>query len=129
MNRNDSRRTLAVLADQRQRVRQREDDQVVLLVRGAQERAAVVDERRDARILVRVVGVVLARRSAGCWVDLDRVDVAGAVGQREGHVRAAAGAHDEHVLVRLVREPLVDLVVERLLRRRRRSGAPGAGCR
>ena len=44
-------------ADEGQRVRQREDDEVVLLVRVAQERAAVVDVDGDPRILVRVVRV------------------------------------------------------------------------
>ena len=56
---------LALLADQRQRVGQREDDEVVLLVGRAQERAAVVDVAGDARVGVRLVGVVARCRSAG----------------------------------------------------------------
>ena len=44
--------------NQGQRVGQCEQDQVVLLVGVRQERTAVVDVRRDPRVLVGVVGVV-----------------------------------------------------------------------
>ena len=65
-----------LLADEGQRVGQREDDQVVLLVGVAQECAAVVDVRRHAGS---------GRAGSGCCsrpicselrIDLDRVDVA-----------------------------------------------------
>jgi len=47
-------------------------------------------------------------------IDLDRVDVARALLLRDRHVRAGAGANDEHVVVRPAGEPVVDLVIERL---------------
>ena len=50
-------------------------------------------------------------------VDLDRVDVAGAVRERDRRVRARARADDQDLVVRPVGEPLVELVVELLLRR------------
>ena len=75
VNRKDSRRRLAVCADQRQRVGQREDDQVVLLVGAAQEGAAVVDVARDARVLVGLVGVLVDADLLDARVDLDGVDV------------------------------------------------------
>ena len=48
-------------------------------------------------------------------VDLDRVDMTRAPGKGERGVRPAARADDQDVLVGPAREPLVDLVVERLL--------------
>ena len=54
--------------DERERVRQREQDQVVALVRALEERAAVGDVHVDPRIVVRMLGIELAsraRRGAG----------------------------------------------------------------
>ncbi len=95
----------------------------------AQERPAVVDDPRHPRVVVGVIGVMLDADALDGGVDLDRIHVLGAAIERDGHVRAAAGADDEHVVVRATREPLVDLVVERFLRLDRPDGGPGAGCR
>ena len=63
-------------AHQRQRVGQREEDQVVLLVRACQERPAVVDVPGDPRVLVGLVGVAVDADLHDPRVDVDRVDVA-----------------------------------------------------
>ena len=104
-------------AHQRQGIGQREDDQVVLLVGVAQEGAAVVDVPRDARILVGAIRVLRDADGLDLGVDLDRVDVLGAVRQRLRHVAATAGPDDQHVVVRAAREPVVDLLVEGFLGR------------
>ena len=51
-------------------------------------------------------------------VDLDCVDVPGAVPQRDRDIRSGAGPNDQDVVVRPSGKPLVELVVELLLRRR-----------
>ena len=47
-------------------------------------------------------------------VDLDRVDMARAMLQRNRHIGAGSGAHDQHPLERPIREPAIDLLVERI---------------
>ncbi|MFN8518307.1 MAG: hypothetical protein U0667_02710 [Chloroflexota bacterium] len=105
------------LADQRQRVRQGEDDDVVLLVGAAQERAAVIDVAVHPWVVVGLVGVVLDADLLDARVDLHRVDALDVrvVGEQQRHVRARPGAHHQRGLEGVTREPLVDLVVERLL--------------
>ena len=75
-------------ADEGQRVGQGEDDQVVLLVGGAQEGPAVVDVARDPRIVVGMQGVMRHADLLDGRVDLDGVDVAGAVAERDRDVVA-----------------------------------------
>ena len=75
-----------LLADKRQRVGQGKDDQVVLLVRRTQECPAVVVVCGDARVAVRVVGVLGLADLEQLRVDLDRVYMACAVRQRDGHI-------------------------------------------
>ena len=99
-------------ADERQRIGQREDDEVVLVGRAAHERATVVDVDADPRILVDALGMEVAADLGELRVDLDRVDVRRAVVQRQRDVRAAAGADDQDVVEVLVREPAVDLAME-----------------
>ncbi len=83
---------------QGERVGQREQDEVVAAVGALQEGAPVGDVGGDARVVVRPVGVLRAAELAQFGIDLDGVDPAGALGQRDGHVGAAARAHDQHVL-------------------------------
>ena len=47
-------------------------------------------------------------------IDLDRVDVPGAMRERDRRIRAAARADDQNVRVRPVREPPIDLPIELL---------------
>ena len=75
-------------ADQRQRVGQGVDDEVVLLVRAVEERPAVVDVDGHPRIRVDVLGVEVAADLGELRVDLDRVDVLRAPGQGERGVGA-----------------------------------------
>ena len=81
-------------ADQRQRIRQREQDQVVLLVRAFQEGAAVVDVPRHARIGIRAIDVLFAADLEDAWIDVDCVDMPRPFAERDRHVRAGAGADD-----------------------------------
>ena len=89
-------------ADQHQGVGQGEQDQVVLRVGLLEERAAVVDVGEHPRVLVGAVGVAFPPDLQDARVDLDGVDVLGALGQRDRDVAAAS---------------------------RRRRSAPGRGCR
>ncbi len=66
-------------ADERQRVGQREQDQVVLLVGPLEERPPVVDVDADARVVVGSLGVTLGADLLQPRIDLDRVDVLGAL--------------------------------------------------
>ncbi len=81
---------------ERQRVGQREQDQVVLLIGLLQERTAVVDVHADPGVLIGVIGIVLRAEALQRRVDLDRVDVRRALRQRDGDIGARAGADDQH---------------------------------
>ena len=82
--------------DEGQRIGQREQDQVVLLVGLLQERAPVVDVHADARVLIRVVGVVLRTEALQRRVDLDRVDVRRTLRQRDRDIGARPRSDDQH---------------------------------
>ena len=116
-------------ADQGQRIRQGEDDEVVLLGGAPQEGAAVVDDPGHAGIVVRAVRMVANADLLDLRVDLDRVDVARAMLERDRDVRAGARADDQDPVVRPLREPAVHLLVERVESPLRSATSPGAGCR
>ncbi len=99
---------------ERERVGQREEDQVVLRVCLLEERPAVVDMTGDSRVLIGMVGVVLLTKPQQRRVDLDGIDVLDAVCERDRDIGAGAGADDEHVL-RDRRDPVVGLEVPGLL--------------
>ena len=101
-------------ADQRQRIGQGEDHEVVLARAAPQERPPVVVDPGHARIVVRPVRVVADTDLLDLRVDLDRVDMLGAVLERHRDVRAGAGPDDQHALERPLREPAIDLLVERV---------------
>ncbi len=105
---------LAVAGDERHRVGQREDDQVVRVARALEERASVVDLHVDPRVVVRVIGVPLLADLVDPRIDLDGVDVLRALRQREGDVGARTGPDDEHVPERVVADALVRKEVVRV---------------
>ena len=97
---------------QRERVRLRHHDQVVLLVRRAQERPPVVDDPRDARILVGAHPVSVDAELQDRRVDLDGVHMTIAARDGHRHVVARARADDQRVVERVVGVPIVDLRIE-----------------
>ena len=106
---------------QRQRIDQREDDEVVLLRRRPQVVPGVVVDDGDARVGVRVIRMVRAAEPDDRRVDFHRVHVLHAVSERGGHVRAGPGAEDQDVLERVAEHgvrPLVEVFL--LLDRRHR---------
>ncbi len=87
----------ALPRDERQRVRQREQDQVVPLVRPLQERATVVDVHAHPRVLIGMVRMQVAPQPLQDGIDLDGVHVTGAVRERERHVVPAPGPDDQDI--------------------------------
>ena len=78
-----------------------------LRVGALQERAAVVDVPGHPRVVVGLVGVLLHADLQDPRVDVDRVDMVGALAQRDRDVGAGAGADDQHVVERVAGRPLV----------------------
>ena len=103
-----------------QRIGQREHDEVVLLVRVLQVLAAVRDVQGEPGVLVGTVRVGPADLRQH-RVDLDRVDVLGAFGQRDRRVVPGPRADDQDVVQRGARDVAVRVEVERLLRAHRRQ--------
>ena len=91
----ESERPLA--AHQGQRVGQGEQDQVVRLIAPLQEGPAIIDVHGDARVLVRVRGVVVPTGLLQDRIDLDRIHRGGSLRQGVRHVVATARAHDQHI--------------------------------
>ena len=98
---------------ERQRVRQREQDHVVAIGRPLEERPAVGDVHVDARVVVRMLRIELDPQLVEVGVDLDRIDTLRAVGQSDGHIATRSGADDEHPARRMDRA-LVRREVQRL---------------
>ena len=84
-------------ADERQRVGQGEDDEVVATVAALEKGASVVDVHAHARVLVGAIGVVAGADRLDHRVDLDGVDVPGALRESDGDVVAVARADDQDV--------------------------------
>ena len=84
------------------RIQNAVDDQVILLVRRAEEIAGIVDRQVDARVVIGTLGMIFPAEEGDGGIDLDGVDMGGAHPQRGRHVIAAAGADDGHALRRLL---------------------------
>ena len=97
--------------DERERIRQREDDHVVVLGRGSQECPAVVDIPAHARVGVWPQGMLVHADLLDCRVYLDGIDVLGPVLQSHRDIVAGPGPDDQHVVVGTPGEPLVYLEV------------------
>ena len=115
VNRNDSRRTFAVLLTSVSESGSAKMTRSYFLSVVRRNARPSLLMRRDARV---VVGLVRDGASMPiCWIariDLDGVDVPGPVAlARCADVRPAAGADDQHLVVGPAREPVVDLLVER----------------
>ena len=95
--------------EDRERIGDRVQDEVVSALGVVEERPTVLDVHRHARVLIRVVGVMVATESIQQRVDLHGVDVCRALRERDRHVVAAAGADDQHVRERVLRRVLVGL--------------------
>ena len=80
-----------------QRVGQREQDQVVPLVRVLQVGPAVFDVHADPAVLVGMTRVHLAHPEQQQRIDLDGIDVPGALGQGDRDVVARPGPDDQDV--------------------------------
>ncbi len=76
-----------------------------------QERPAVVDVHGHPRVLIGMVGVALLADLHDPRVDVDGVDVLGALGQCDRDVGPGPCADDQYVVQRVVRSPLVRLGV------------------
>ena len=88
----------ALPCEERERVGQREDDQVVAVVCVLHVGAAIVDVFRHARVLPRMIRVVLTAEPLDLRVDLDCVDVLRAFRERDRDVVAVTGADDQDVV-------------------------------
>src|SRR5947207_4948635 len=104
-----------VTGSERERIGQREDDQVVMLGRILQEVAPIIHDLLHSWIAIRVVRVELLPELQDQRVDLHSSNRLDAVGQRRSGIGSAASAEDECVVKRTTREKLVDAPVEGLL--------------
>ena len=77
-----------------------------------QKGAAVVDVHAHARVLIGAIGVIAGADRLDHRVDLDGVDVPGALREGDGDVVAVAGAHDQHVAERPRLEVAIRIEVE-----------------
>ena len=94
---------------------QREDDEIELLFRVAQEDAAVGVDQTHARIVVRPIRVQLRADLLNHWIDLDCGDLFHAIRQRRRGVGASAGAEDEGVTKRIPGKEIINAAIKRLL--------------
>ena len=78
------------------------DDQVILLLGGAEEIPRVVDRQVDAGVVVWTLGMIFGAKECDRGIDFDGIDMGSAHPQRGRHVIAAAGADDGHALRRLL---------------------------
>ena len=101
--------------DERQRVRQCVEDEVVGRIGSPQERSPVIDDDPHPRVLIRLVGVALFPQGHQLRVDLNCVDAPDTVAQGDGDVRAVASPHHECSLEAGSRVALVRSGVQRLL--------------
>ena len=104
----------ALAGEQGERVGQGEQDQVVLTLLSLDKGPAVVDMDRHPGVLVRMARVVARAEVLDDRVDLDRIDVLGAVGQRDRDVVAVPGSDDEDSVERRLVDVPVREGVERL---------------
>ena len=100
--------------EDRERVGDRVEHEIVALLGVVQERPSVLDVHGDAGVLVRAVGVVVATESVQQGIDLDGIDVPGAPRERDRDVVPTPRPDDQHVGQRVVRRMPVRLEPERL---------------
>ena len=110
---------VAVAAVQHERIDQRVDDQVVLLVAGLEEVAAVVEVHEHARIVVRPIGMIALADALDHRIDFHGVDALGAPRQRAADVVAGSRADDQHLAERLGAGVAVEQVRQRVGGKRR----------
>ena len=96
--------------EERQRVWQREHDEVVRLIGTVQECPTVVDDPVNTGILIGMVGMELDADGHQLRIDLHRVDRLGAIGERGCHIVAVA-CPDHEDARRWMREAPVDQLV------------------
>ena len=95
---------LRCAAHQRERIGQREKDEIVFALGVLEEGAAVVDMPLDAWIGVGAVDVHLDPDLHDARVDIHGIDMLGPFAQRDRNVRTRPCADDQHV-VELTRKP------------------------
>ena len=83
------------VAEQRERIGKREDDQVVVVRARSQERSSVVDVGVNARVQVGLVRVELLAQGQDRGIDLHRIDSRCPVSQGVGRIGPAACADDQ----------------------------------
>ena len=76
------------MAERGVRIQHAVDDQIILLLCGAEEIARVVDDDVHPRVVIGVLGVIVPAEEDDRRIDLDRIDMGGAHAQRGGHVVA-----------------------------------------
>jgi hypothetical protein len=108
--------------EQRQRVRQGEDDEIVTVVTPLEERPAIIDEPMDPRIGVRSLRVETLTDLHQLRVDLHRIHAGSTLAQRNGYVVPVPRADDEHALRISGDSSVRDLVVGSCSRYRRLMG-------
>ena len=89
------------MAQRRMRIQNAIDDQVILLVRGAEEVPRIVDRQRDAGVVIGALGMIFGAEKRDGGIDFDGIDMGGAHPQRRRHIIAAARADDGDALRRL----------------------------
>ena len=90
------------MAQRRMRIEHAIDDQIILLVRRAEEVSRIVDRQIDAGVGVRTLGMIFGAEECDGRIDLDGIDMAGADPQRGRHIVAAARADDGNALRRFL---------------------------
>ena len=105
----------ALAGQRRQRVGQRVQDEVVLLLGVLQVLAAVADMDGDPRVLVGVGRVILPPDLHEHRVDLDRVDMPGSLGEGDRDIVPVPGPDDQDVAQARAGDVLVGQEVELLV--------------
>src|SRR5947208_2454698 len=103
-----SKRRLA--GEERQRVREREDDEVVGVICALQKCPAIIDDPVDPRVLVRMAWVELDTDRHQLRIDLDRIHRLRSVSKSSRDIVAVSGSDDQHTR-RRTRKSLVDEIV------------------
>ena len=94
-------------ADQRQRVRQCEKNEVVLAVRAFEECPPVIRVHLHPLVGVRPVGVLLHADLENSRVDVDGIDMAGLFAQRDRHVGSGPRSDDQNVIEGISGQPKI----------------------
>src|SRR4029077_17172056 len=98
-------------ADERERIGDGEQNEVVALGRVPQKCSAVGDDRRDSRVGVRTGWMIRLADRPDTGIDLDSVDRPDVVSKGYRDIRPGAGSDDQSLAESPIRKPTVDLVV------------------